>query len=168
MVIKSTPRYPDSKDPSPFESGLKFQDFVCDLLRDQLGIVITNYSSATFQFGTGENKQGIEIKLDRTCTRTDRLSIETAEKTKASNYQFVPSGIYRNDNSWLYIQGNFEIVFIFSKNILRLLHSSRRYQEKEIPTLKGYYLPFDDAHKYSAKFIEINSDSEKLKNWLGK
>ena len=168
MDIKShEPTYPDCKDPKSYQSGLEFQDFVVDLLREQLGIVITNYQSQRFQFGVGENKQGIEIKLDRDLLRTKNVSIETAEKAKAGNPYYVPSGIYRNDNSWLYIQGNWDIVFIFSKNILRLLHKSGRYKINTLPTLKSYLLPINKAKKYAAKVIELNTDEMKLRRWMG-
>jgi len=168
METKShDPVYPDCKDPNPYQSGLEFQDFVVDLLREQLGIVITNYQSQRFQFGVGENKQGIEIKLDRDILRTNNVSIEIAEKARASNPYYVPSGIYRNDNSWLYIQGNWDIVFIFSKNILRLLRQSRRYKIDTLPTLKRFLLPIDNARKYAAKVLELNTDATKLKQWIG-
>lgn len=168
METKSLePSYPDSKDPNPYQSGLEFQDFVVDLLREQLGIVITNYQSQRFQFGVGENKQGIEIKLDREILRTNNVSIEIAEKARASNPYYVPSGIYRNDNSWLYIQGNWNIVFIFAKSILRLLHKSERYKINILPTLKSFLLPVDEAKKYAAKVIELNTDEMKLKRWTG-
>ena len=161
------PRYPDSKDPKSYQSGLEFQDFVVDLLREKLGIVITNYQSQRFQFGVGENKQGIEIKLDRDILGTRNVSIEIAEKAKASNPYYVSSGIYRNDNSWLYIQGNWNIVFIFSKNILRLLHKSGRYKVNTLPTLISYLLPIGDAERYAAKVIELDTDGMKLRRWRG-
>ena len=153
MAIKYPPEYPDSNRMHPFEDGMAYQDFIVDLLRDELGIVITNYSSQKYQFGTGENKQGIEIKMDAVSKQTNRLSIEIAEKTKAGNPYWIPSGIYRNDNSWLYIQGNFEKIFIFAKSILRLLHKTGRYQEHTTPTLKGFYLPNEIAEKDAARLI---------------
>jgi len=165
METRSRPAYPDCKDPRSYESGLEFQDFVVDLLREELGILITNYQSRLFQFGTGENKQGIEIKLDRDILRTGRVSIEIAEKARAANPYYVPSGIYRNDNSWLYIQGNWEIVFIFAKNVLRLLHKRGRYPADSLPTLQRFLLPLEHARRYAAKVIEINSDEKKLERW---
>ena len=167
MEIKSRePLYPDSKDPKSYQSGLEFQDFVVDLLREQLGIVITNYQSQRFQFGVGENKQGIEIKLDRDILGTNNVSIEIAEKARAANLNYVPSGIYRNDNSWLYVQGNWDIVFIFTKNILRLLHKSNRYKVDALPTLKRFLLSINEAKKYAAKVIVLNTDEMKLKRWM--
>jgi len=166
MEIRShDPRYPDCKDPHSYQSGLEFQDFVADLLRERLSIVITNYQSQRFQFGTGENTQGIEIKLDRDILRTGNVSIEVAEKARAANPYYVPSGIYRNDNSWLYIQGNWDIVFIFAKSTLRLLHRSGRYPADSLPTLQRFLLPLDDAKRYAAKVIELNTDEIRLERW---
>lgn len=139
-----------------FEVGNLFQDFVCiELAKDN--IILQNINSKKFQFETGENLQGFEIKYDARCTGdngttpTGRLSIEIAEKSKAENTDFIPSGIYRSDNSWLYIQGNYKGFWIFSKKLLLLLHASARYEGREMPTIKTFYLPIDDADKYCAK-----------------
>ena len=141
-----------------FEVGNEFQDFVCIELAKQ-GIILQNINSKKFQFNVGENLQGFEIKYDARCTgdrgtiATNQLSIEIAEKTRADNSKFVPSGIYRNDNSWLYIQGNFKTFWIFSKKLLILLHFSRRYKEHELPTIKKFYLPLEDADRFCAKKV---------------
>lgn len=141
-----------------FEVGNNFQDFVCIELAKE-NIILQNINSKKFQFETGENLQGFEIKFDARCTgdnatnATGRLSIEIAEKTKAENSKFVPSGIYRSDNSWLYIQGNYHQFWIFSKKLLVMLHNSGRYEEAELPTVKKFYLPILDADKYCAKKV---------------
>ena len=141
-----------------FEVGNEFQDFVCIELAKQ-GIILQNINSKKFQFNVGENLQGFEIKYDARCTgdrgttATNQLSIEIAEKTRADNSKFVPSGIYRNDNSWLYIQGNFKTFWIFSKKLLILLHRSGRYKEHELPTIKKFYLPMEDADRFCAKKV---------------
>jgi hypothetical protein len=148
--------YPDSKDKDSFESGLQFQDFVAELFHDKLGVTITNYQSRGYQFGKGENKQGIEIKLDRDILETNNVSIEIAEKSRADLSEYTPSGIYRPDNSWLYVQGNYKIVFIFAKSTLLLLHQSGLYPDKEKPTICKFHLPVADARKYAAVVIENN------------
>ncbi|MFZ2036560.1 MAG: hypothetical protein WAU62_06550 [Dehalococcoidales bacterium] len=157
--------YPDSKDKDSFESGLQFQDFVAELFHDKLGVTITNYQSRGYQFGKGENKQGIEIKLDRDILETNNVSIEIAEKSRADLPQFTPSGIYRPDNSWLYVQGNYKIVFIFAKSTLLLLHQSGLYPDKEKPTVRKFHLPVVDAKRYAAVVIENNT---KLNLFTGK
>lgn len=151
-----------------FEVGNEFQDFVCiELAKD--GIILQNINSKKFQYTTGENLQGFEIKYDARCTGdintepTYRLSIEIAEKSKETNISFVPSGIYRSDNSWMYIQGNYNGFWIFPKNILVELHKSGRYKEHECSTVKKFYLPIEDADRYCAKKYEfkcISKDDE--------
>lgn len=139
-----------------FEVGNEFQDFVC-LELAKYNILIQNINSKKFQFETGENLQGWEIKYDARCTGdnntipTNQLSIEISEKSKAENKNFVPSGIFRDDNSWLYIQGNYMCFWIFSKNILKMLFYSKRYKEHEQGTVRKFYLPVADADKYCAK-----------------
>jgi len=143
-----------------FQKGQNFEDFVCIQLSKQ-NIILQNISSRKFQYETGENLQGFEIKYDARCTgdngtkATNRLSIEIAEKTKSENLIFVNSGIYRSDNSWLYIQGNYNTLWIFAKKILVLLHKSKRYEEAELPTVRKFYLPIEEADKYCAKKINF-------------
>lgn len=149
------PSYPDAKRSTVFAEGIEFQDFVCHQLARR-HVILQNLASEKYQFEVGENLQGFEIKLDNRCVEKQRLSIEIAEKSAASNANFVPSGIYRNDNSWLYIQGNYEIIFVFAKNILKLLHKSGRYQEHELPTIQKFYMPFSEAKKYSALCIDFS------------
>lgn len=153
-MATSYPAYPDGKRPTLFEEGLEFQDFVIDILCRELGLAVSNYSSRKWQWNVGENKQGIEIKLDTRMLETKQLSIEVGEKTKKENPNYAPSGILRNDNAWLYIQGNKEKLFIFAKSILVGLYRSNRYQVHEKATIKTFYLPIDDAHKYAAKVID--------------
>lgn len=143
-----------------FEVGNEFQDFVCIELAKQ-SIILQNINSKKFQFNVGENLQGFEIKYDSRCTGdmgtnpTGRLSIEIAEKTNGTNINYVPSGIYRNDNSWLYIQGNYMNFWIFSKKILQGLHRSGRYETHRLATIEKYYLPIEDADKYCSLKVTL-------------
>jgi hypothetical protein len=140
-----------------FEIGNEFQDFVCiEMAKD--GIILQNINSKKFQYETGENLQGFEIKYDSRCTGcntdkppTNRLSIEIAEKTNANNHSFVSSGIYRGDNAWIYIIGNYMNFWIFSIKHLRLMHKKGMYKEDEMPTIRKFYIPIEDADKYCLK-----------------
>lgn len=153
-IVRPDPFYPDAKRPTVFREGIEYQDFVCTELAKR-HIILQNFSSKKYQFDVGENLQGFEIKLDNLCTQTHRLSIETAERSRKEIPNFTPSGIYRDDNSWLYIHGNYECIFVFAKNFLRALHRSGRYPEHEIDTIRKFYLPWDDARKYAATFIDL-------------
>jgi len=149
--------YPDADRSTVFEEGLQFQDFVVDLLMNELGIALSNYSSKYYQQNYGENRQGIEIKLDNRILQTRNVSIEVAEKSRADIKTWTPSGIMRNDNSWLYIQGNYNIVFVFGKAILQKLYKSRYVNEVWEPkdTIRTFRMKIEDAEKYALKIFRL-------------
>ena len=155
-ATKRDPAYPDAKSNTSFQDGLEFQDFVCTKLAEH-GIILQNLSSRKYQFNVGENLQGFEIKMDNRCSDTERLSIEVAEKTRDDlSLAWTPSGICREDNSWLYIQGNRDILFIFAKNWLQ------RYLAKKNPkivekygTIQTFYLPFAIARIAAVRVMEF-------------
>lgn len=134
------------------EIALEFQDFVSEALYAS-GFPIGCYSSRKWQQDKGESRAGVEIKFDRIFHRSGRLWIETSEKADPANGHYVPSGIYRNDNSWLYVIGDYSAIWILPKNILRLLFESLRYQEiqNNTATSTGFFLPVGDADKYAVK-----------------
>ena len=149
MVMIST--YPDAPYTNPLEVGAKFLDFVMETLNKHQ-IIFQPYTSRQMQYYKGESVQGWEVKLDNRFTDTGRLSIEIAEKTARGNSNWIPSGIYRNDNTCGYIQGNYQYFYFFHKDDLINLHKTRRYIEDEYNgTIRKYYLPISDADKYGIK-----------------
>ncbi len=146
-------RYPDCKNKNSIQDGLEFQDFVMETLAKQHGIIIQVFGSRKYQFSHGESVQRYEIKLDRRCTETGRLSIEIAEKT-SSEADWVQSGIYAG-NSLFYVQGNYSCFWLFMTKFLVKLHKAKNkdYEEKEETTIKAFYLPLKDADKYGLKFM---------------
>lgn len=127
--------------------GLFFQDYVVELLYES-GIPLISYSSKEYQNVVGENKAGIEIKNDNNFRKTGNLYIEISEKSNADNKEFIPSGIYRKDNTWLYLIGDADKIFVLSKKQLQILHQSKKYKEVEIPTSRGFLLPIVDVEKF--------------------
>jgi hypothetical protein len=157
--MDTKPSYPDSPDPNSFESGLEFQDFVAELLLKETGIPLMNYSSRKYQFKVGENKQGIEIKLDRRMGKN--VSIEVAEKSRQSRTEWTNSGIFRNDNSWLYIQGNYKKVFVFGVTILRLAYQKDFHDKtwEPYPTIRTFLMPIDYAERIALKVFDLEAKS---------
>jgi len=129
------------------QQGLYFQDYIMELLYKN-GIPLISYSSKEYQNMIGENKAGIEIKNDMNFRKTGNLYIETAEKSKAENEYFVKSGIYRNDNTWLYLIGDKETVFVLSKKQLQILHGKNKYRNVKTATSRGFLLPIADVEKF--------------------
>lgn len=103
----------------------EFQDFVVDTILAHLKIPICVYSSKKYQYNKGESANGVEIKFDRKLAETGNLYIETAEKAQPRSGDYAPSGIFRSDNTWLWIQGNREVLFIVPKKILLLLYEKK-------------------------------------------
>jgi len=137
--------------------GLYYQDFVVEELY-KIGLPLISYSSKEFQNLVGENKAGIEIKNDNNYKKTGNLYIETAEKAYEREGNYVPSGIFRNDNSWLYLIGDLDRIFILSKKQLVILSNLNKYKIVETPTSQGFLLPVTDAEKhYAIKIIECNN-----------
>lgn len=133
------------------EKAAKFQDFVVDQLREQRGIVVSVYSSMDYQYNKGESAQRIEIKYDKRLEETRNIYFETAEKSSAGNEDYVKSGIFRDDNTVLFMIGNYTELFVFAKRHLKNMY---RYYDAnpgeakadgvrmvETPTSRGMCVP---------------------------
>lgn len=123
----------------------------------QRGLIIQNLQSRKHQLTIGENLQGAEIKLDRECTRYGRLSLEVAEKSTADPARpWVPSGIMRADNSWLYIQGNYELVFVFAKTwLLNYFRATQPELQDKFGTIRTFYLSLATARRHAVGVLEF-------------
>lgn len=151
---RSQARYAGGYYEDKLKQGQEFEDFVGVVLYS-VGIVTMPFTSQLFQRERGENMLGAEIKNDERFRETGHLYIETAEKSHPNNPQYVPSGIAREDNTWLYIIGDRSTLWIFSKTMLRgLARSMTDYKNVETPTSRGWLLPLKDADRYAAKKVE--------------
>jgi hypothetical protein len=158
----------NSTHSNTLEIGHEFQDFIIEKLITELGISISIYQSKKYQYQKGESLQGVEIKYDsrstgdctyKECKPSYCVGIEVAEKTKASNSRWSRSGIYRLDNSWLYIVGNYDCAWVFGKKHLILMHNKNAYREiATLPTITTMLLPIVDADKYCLKKLVFNED----------
>lgn len=122
-----TPRYGKAK----LDQGDRYEQFAHQLL-SPWGLTFWVNKLPLFQKTKGESLQGVEVKLDEGCTKYGHLSIEIAEKSDAANSCWQASGIFKADNSWAYVQGNYEILFVFSKKWLL------RYYAEKAPELHEY------------------------------
>lgn len=134
------------------EEGLKFQDHVTDVLYEH-GMVIVTYVSKARGL-RAENRLGVEIKRDGRFRETGNLCFETAEKSRPGNPNYVSSGIYRDDNAWLYLIGDEKTMWVFSKKFLQELDRSGRYRTYEISTSRGFLMPVVDADRWCARRID--------------
>lgn len=116
--------------------GVEYQDWILKRLHEQ-GIILQPLSSKKGQL-EGENLLGLEIKYDRKMAGTGNIYIEVAEKSNPANEQYVPSGIYRQDNSWLFGIGDYTKFFIFTKRFLKKLHKEAQADQDRPPTERRY------------------------------
>lgn len=146
--------YPDSKNKNSFADGMEFQDFVVEQF-NAWGFYIQLHSSKKYQYERGESVQRTEIKLDNRCTETGRLSVEVSERTRNEDgLPWTPSGIYRKDNTVFYIQGNSEILFLFSKKYLQWWKAKNNPKvEESFGTVQKFYISLADAERIALATI---------------
>lgn len=135
-------------------NSLEFQDFVADTLYHN-GIIIMNYGSKKYQIEKGENKIGCEIKNDKKFRQTGNLYIELKEKSNPYNMNYIDSGINRSDNTWVYIIGDYNTLYIFGKRMLYYLSKKYTAIENKTKTSIGFLLPINEADKFCEKKIEL-------------
>jgi hypothetical protein len=142
------------------ESGLCYQDFVVDVLLKTIGLAVVQYSSQFYQQTVGESRTGVEIKHDELYAKTGHFWIEVAEKAVPRPGPYAPSGIDRGDNTWLYVIGNYDTIFIFGKVSLRALWASGRYPvlENHTKTSQGFRLPDAVARKVALVILTPNAE----------
>ena len=151
--------------------GLEYQDFVCEVLLKELGFPIITYASKKYQNTKGENKQGIEIKYQSKMQEYQSLYIETHEKSNENNVDFIPSGIFRDDNTWLFLTGDYTVLYIFGIKFLRRVYEAQLYKPSEpkgIKTSKGFVMPLKDAGEHCIKKVILEASSNGNSPTLGK
>ena len=132
----------------PTEQITEFQTFIMKQL-SKIGITI-------------HSNQGIEIKYDPNFQKTGNLYIETAEMVKSENTKFVHSGIFKNDNSWLYIIGDYKNLYLFATKYLRSIYPKRKsfvFVSEE--TTQGYLMPVAEAEQFCIKYIDLADEIQK-------
>jgi hypothetical protein len=91
---------------------------------------------------------------------TGNLYIEYEEKAVPRPGPYAKAGIERADNTWLYVIGDYNTIFIFAKRLLVQLKDCGRYRQVTTPTSRGYLLPLADARKYAAAVIEPQAEQK--------
>jgi len=73
-----------------------------------------------------------------------------------------PSGIYRSDNTWLWIMGNEDIMYAFSKRNLQRLHQSGRYTviDNKYKSAKGFLINQETILKHNDFIINLTKQEE--------
>ena len=147
--------------------GSEFQDFVVyECMKIGLPIMIT--STYINQNNYGESFNGFEIKFDDNLKKTGNLYFEYEERRQNKD-NWVKSGIRKKDNTWIYIIGDYERFFLFSKNTLNKIadyidnggtvdNKTAKDIKKQIKTSRGYVIPLNwlKEHKYIEKEVIVS------------
>lgn len=145
-------RYAQYKDGSTIERGNEFQDF-CMMKLAEIGIFFRVFTSRRYQIEIGESPDQVEVKADFRILDTGNVSIELEERVNAQA-RWVLSGIQKQDNARIYVQGNEQIILIFQKKRLQEIYASGRYPKREWQNIRRFFLPLDVARREAEHLYE--------------
>lgn len=145
-----------------FENELKesheFVSYWIEIIRREMCLNLTSIESKELQKKVlCDTQEGFEFKHDKIFSKTGNLWIEVAERHDPAN-GYIPSGILRDDNTWVYCQGNFRTLFFLSKKHLRKEHITDRWTIKEntTKTSKGFLLKPEEIQDFLIHEIHAN------------
>lgn len=125
--------------------GEEYQDFIQHELCKR-GMSFCMNTSRKYQMKEGESLGGLEIKYDRLMYKTGNVFIETEAESKDKTH-FIKGGIYKEDNAWLYLIGDYTRAYIFCKNQLRKMWETQKQSYID----SGYIIPKEQT--YSKGFL---------------
>ena len=127
--------------------------------------MVKPYETQGEQWAIGENKLGVEIKYDEKSIKSPNLYIEVKEKSVPSKPTYSASGIYRVDNSWLFLIGNYDIYYVFEIDAIRRLESEGDWRRVKTPTSLGFLLPKTEAEKAAINFSVLKEKNKTEDEW---
>lgn len=134
--------------------GQAFEQFIKEQLLHKRAINLEIIDTYEEQYTIGETKQGYEIKYDKKYKDTGNLYIETKEKSNPANPYYVPSGIFRQDNTHTWIIGDYKQVYLFNKQTLIELYESKNYlRYVSTATSHGFLLNQVRIDEYKVDYI---------------
>ena len=152
MAINS--EYYDENYAKQLEDGQQYQDFLTRELPSR-GIIFQQFSSKKYQYTIGESHSRIEIKYDKQYSKYGNLWIEYQER-KYPTGEYINSGILRDDNTFLWAQGDYNTLFIFCKRDLRHKLEHEQYIENKQKTSIGKLLKHPLPDQYCGLKIRFN------------
>jgi hypothetical protein len=144
----------DENYQNQLEDGQRYQDFLTKEL-SALGIIFQQYSSKHYQYTVGESHSRMEIKYDKKFSQTNNLWIEYQER-KYPTGTYINSGILRDDNAFLWAQGDYNTLFIFCKRDLLHKLEGIQYIENNQKTSRGKLLRYPLTERYCGLKIRFN------------
>ena len=146
-------KYPDAK-PFAYEDGKRYEEFVCAKALSLWGLTLHLHKGKNDQL-RGETTEGLEIKFDGRLKDTGNLYIETAEKSRARNKNYFPSGIFRQDNTRAIWIGDYKEAFVIYKSVLQQEYLTGKCKKVEISTSQGFLLPNGRAKRIAKYYFQF-------------
>jgi len=148
--------YPDAKHKNSLRVGENYQEKIKRVIFEQFGYVIDYYKTKREQYEIGESRQGFEIKYDSQIMKYGHLSIEIAEKSRIDIPFWTDSGIFREDNTKWYVQGDDNTAWIFGKvDLIKYYNDNKPKIYESFGTVRKFYLDIDVADKLAKKIIKL-------------
>lgn len=145
--------------------GQIFERFAADIIREKLAFDVHIYGTRQQQYSIGESVEGFEFKRDGKFRETGNLYIETVEKANPNNSSYVASGIYRNNNTKYWVQGDEQTFWLFS--LARLWDAVKGCKLAIIDTSKGHLLPVQTADQIQMwKYTAPLPTEQTTQEWL--
>lgn len=140
-----------------FAAGQVYEQFVVDRWLQFFTEPLHMHEGKLAQL-QGENREGVEIKLDRLHHRYGNLYIETKEKSNPDNPDMVKSGIWRDDNTQWFLIGDTHEAFVFDVMVLRKcqMDSPHWLVWRQTSTSEGWTMPKKYVSQYAV--FRINFD----------
>lgn len=131
-----------------FKNGITFESHITDWFQKEKGIVLSTYHADKEQ-RKGENRQGIEIKNDQCFKDTGNLFISVKRQYGSLDLKW---GVFKEDNSWLYVIGDKTKHWIFLRKTLQRYYTLKKPELKQTNIEKGgveygFLLPCEIADK---------------------
>ena len=154
-VTKPPECYTDEYYQKNLEDGQEYQDFITEQL-GRRGIMTGTFQTRKYQWEKGENLLGLEIKHDKNIKKYNRIYIETHERARRREGDYVRSGI-NDDKNWLFGIGDYSVFFIFGKTMLKRLRENNPnwlyWPVKDKETSKGFCIPIEKAREIAERVI---------------
>jgi hypothetical protein len=120
------------------QGSFEFESFLSDFFKEKYDLDLGQYLTPEGQYNEGENELGIEIKNDTLIKKYGNIYVEYAEKSKASNQMYVPSGILKDDKTKYFLFGDKDAFWIFRKErLVEIYHEEEALRKENKPSVRG-------------------------------
>lgn len=144
--------------PDSFKKGREYEDFIISVWPKIYPFRKLTRLEGKIKQWTGETEEGIEIKFDDRKKTTGNIYIEMQEKAEIGNEKYALSGIYKNDNSRMFLVGDYKEFFLFSKQKLLWLDKlDPPFIRRPKPTESsiGFCIPVENARHLCLEHVEL-------------